>query len=49
MENKVLKVLVKRGCNAEFASELINKNLKDAQRMFPEAKAAKLAEVVSCL
>lgn len=49
MENKVLKVLVKRGFNAEFAVELISKNLADAQRMFPEAKAAKLAEAVSCL
>lgn len=49
MENKVLKILVKRGFNAEFADELINKNLADAQKMFPEAKASKLAEVVSCL
>jgi hypothetical protein len=49
MEKKVLKVLVRRGFNAEFAAELINKNLMDAKRMFPEAKASKLAEVVSCL
>lgn len=49
MKEKVLKILVKRGCNAEHAAELINKNLADAQKMFPEAKAAKLADVVICL
>ena len=49
MKAKVLKVLVKRGFNAEFAANLIDKNLADAQKMFPEAKAAKLAEVVSYL
>lgn len=49
MKEKVLKVLVKRGFNQEFASELINKNLADAHKMFPDAKAAKLAEIVTCL
>lgn len=49
MTEKVLKILVKRGCNAEHAAELIIKNLADAQRMFPEARAAKLAEVVTYL
>lgn len=49
MEKKVIALMVKRGFNEEMAAELVAKNLADAERMFPEAKAAKLADVVACL
>lgn len=49
MENKVIALMVKRGFNIETATNMVTKNLADAQRMFPEAKAAKLADVVACL
>ncbi|QPI17917.1 hypothetical protein POP12_125 [Pectobacterium phage POP12] len=49
MKSKVEKILVKRGNNVESVKKMIDENLELAMRMYPEAKAAKLAEILVCL
>lgn len=49
MKDKVISLLIKRGWNPEDAARITERELPHALRMFPEARAAKLAEVVACL
>ncbi len=48
METKVFNLLVKWGHNEKTAKELIDRNLQWAMKAYPEAKAAKLADVCRC-
>ncbi|MFC4221872.1 hypothetical protein ECF2_0086 [Enterobacter phage EC-F2] len=49
LEAKVVKVLVKNGFNENDAVAMVEKNLNDALKVRPEAKPAKLAEVIVCI
>lgn len=49
METKTLKLLIKRGMNENDAKELLTTHFAMAIRMYPEAKASKLLEVISYL
>lgn len=49
MESKIIALLIKRGWNEKSAQNMVADNIKCAISMFPEAKAAKLAEVIICL
>ncbi|WP_426770747.1 hypothetical protein [Enterobacter cloacae complex sp. 363J6] len=49
LEAKVVKALVKNGFNENDAVVMVEKNLNDALKVRPEAKPAKLAEVIVCI
>ncbi|UGV22838.1 hypothetical protein INVICTA_68 [Cronobacter phage vB_CsaM_Invicta] len=49
LEAKVVKALVKNGFNENDAVAMVEKNLNDALKVRPEAKPAKLAEVIVCI
>ncbi|AEX26496.1 hypothetical protein KP27_019 [Klebsiella phage KP27] len=49
LKTKVVKALVKNGFNEENAVVMVEKNLDDALKIRPEAKPAKLAEVIVCI
>nr|QPX73120.1 hypothetical protein [Citrobacter phage vB_Cfr_Xman] len=49
LEAKVVKALVKNGFNENDAVAMVENNLNDALKIRPEAKPAKLAEVIVCI
>lgn len=49
LEAKVVKALVKNGFNENDAVTMVENNLNDALKIRPEAKPAKLAEVIVCI
>jgi len=49
MKEKVLKLLVKRGNKQEDSQKMIDNNLQIALKMYPDAKPAKIAEVLTYL
>lgn len=49
MKAKVLSILLKWGNNESEVAEMINKSYDYAIKAYPDAKAAKIADVVSAL
>ena len=47
MKAKVIALLIKRGWNTDLAHDLVEKELETAMKCYPEAKASKLAELVT--
>lgn len=47
MKNKVIKLLVKNGMNEKDAIKLVEKELETAMKCYPDAKASRLAEIVT--
>lgn len=47
MKSKVIKLLVKRGMDEKSAIKLVEKELEAAMKCYQEAKASKLAEIVT--
>lgn len=47
MKEKVIKLLIKRGMDEDTAVRLVEKELDMAMKCYPDAKASKLAEIVT--
>ena len=47
MKEKIIKRLIKHGSNKEDAIKMVNENYETAIKMFPDAKVAKIKEVIT--
>ena len=47
MKEKVLKLIIKWGQNKETAEQLVNESIDIALKMYPDARPAKIAEVIT--
>ena len=49
LEKKVKRLLIKWGNSEDSVNKMISDNYTQAVKMYPEARAAKIAEVISSL